>query len=318
MAGSVGTASGGSALPSPNDATPPAADVRASPPSGTGGQPQLPWVSAPASQQAHSSGDSGDSLAARHAQPGAPADWFANGTMARQSSDALAPTVPATQQPGAAPPRRRPAGAPPVGSTAAAASRRRSIDGVGISAAQRRSSDLQRAAASPEGSAGSPGSSGLQRQASGALKRFREDELLASLLDGEGDEDDVVPNPFAAAAAALPHELSAFGAAEEQGSAAADQLTLGLSQLRMRTLSLKRQCSRGGPGTQQLDALDQALLMEVQELGAACCVCTRRLLWLCAWEVQQASICSPSATPACPTPCSRSGCRRSRSSHWPA
>lgn len=275
------SASGGT-IPSPVDtATPHVGDAQA-PPAAVGMQNMWGRNAHAAargsggSTHSHSSGDSGDSWGA---QPGgaapslAPADWFAaNGMapMARQGSEPLAPTVPPKQQPGAAPPRHR-AGAPPVGSTAAAANRRHASQdqkfasaAVAMAMPNRHSLELaphQRQTSSPETSGGSRGgsASGLQRAASGALKRIREDDILGGMLVPQAGAA-AAHNPFAAAAASMPAEASAFGGHGGSGDDGSDQLAAGLSKLRMRTLSLKRQCSRDDTA---LDALDQALLMEV-------------------------------------------------------
>ena len=71
------------------------------------------------------------------------------------------------------------------------------------------------------------------------------------------DDEELSPNPFAVAA----HQAPSPPAVE----ASAERLAFGMSRLAMRTLSLKRQCSREDPS---MDALDQALMLEVGGPGS--------------------------------------------------
>ena len=251
-------ASGSPATSSPLDSATPHSQ-QLSP--GQGGKPVFKW-DGPELPKASDTGDSEDSWQVRRPLAHTAAEWLASGassltpSMARQGSESLAPRVPAGKQPSSAPPRRRAGesrrrgsldrsrggGGGPAAAGAAGAARRGSLD-LGVLARRQLSP-------SPEDSgSGSGGTPGLQRTLSGAMKRTREGAAML-VAPGGGPAGGPGPNPFALAAggmAGLEHE-------------AADQLAAGLSRLDMRTLSLKRQCSRDDTA---LDALDQALLMEV-------------------------------------------------------
>lgn len=229
------------------------------------------------SHDAGSSGNSGSEggwRAARRDRPD-PADgldqtpvaWLPAAGMVRQASEPLAPGAPALQPSGgdrwraapAAEPHRRPC--------------RVSID-LGVMAHARRAFSSGRASASPQlsgsvcgaSSGGAAASRGMHLQPAGVLKRrTREDEFdpLLSLMDNS----EAQVSPFTAAAHVPPEGAWTPGsdgggpwcAVQDPG---ADQLAQGLSRLAMRTLSLKRQCSRGG---EALDPLEAALLMEVSD-----------------------------------------------------
>ncbi|KAL4434410.1 hypothetical protein ABPG75_000851 [Micractinium tetrahymenae] len=203
-----------------------------------------------------------------------PATWPSAAIMARQGSEPLAPGVPAPQP--AAGGRRR--GAPAV--ELHSRPRRVSIDigvmaytGGPISGARQPVSPQLSGSTGGTSSGGAAGSgSGMQRQPSGALKRrIPEDEFdpLLSLMDNTSDAAQI--SPFTAAAQVLPEGVwtpgsDGGGPWQPVQDPGADQLAQGLSRLAMRTLSLKRQCSRAGEG---LDPLEAALLMERLEAAQA-------------------------------------------------
>lgn len=253
-------------------------------PPGSVAQPAFRW-DGPEVPKPASSGDTGDSWQAQQAKRSPPAQLTAAQRLAAGGGSSASPL--ARQGSGPAP-GSRPAGkkaSPPLPRRQAGESRRRgSLDrgrdgergrsaaaaAVPGSAAARRSLDLgllargagRTLSPSPESSGGGgSGTSGLQRAPSGGLKRIREQDVLMAALGQSGEAVDTPPNPFA---------LASTGGAADEGQpagvgggaqdAATDQLAAGLSRLEMRTLSLKRQCSRDDTA---LDALDQALLMEV-------------------------------------------------------
>lgn len=221
------------------------------------------------SRRAGSTAGSGSEASWQAAHPGAlggpdlqPAAWLPAASIARQVSEPLAPGVPAPQP--AAGGRRR--GAPAADLHPRPG--RLSID-LGVMA---HAGGALYASASPQLSASVGRAAGRGAQpppaVAGALKRrTREDDFdpLAVLMDNTSDAAQV--SPFSAAAQVLPEGSwtpgsdggGAWRGAQDPG---AEQLAQGLSRLAMRTLSLKRQCSRGG---EALDPLEAALLMEVRE-----------------------------------------------------
>ncbi|KAL4860214.1 ABC transporter I family member 19 [Chlorella vulgaris] len=105
----------------------------------------------------------------------------------------------------------------------------------------------------------------LQRAQSATLKRIREEEqdVLFGILGPSVPAPDAGnANPFAAAAKAEAPWESPSGGTPRAHASGTDTLAASLNRLAMRTLSLKRQCSRDDTA---LDALDQALLQERME-----------------------------------------------------
>lgn len=197
-----------------------------------------------------------------------PASCLPAAGMLRQSSETLGPRV-RVPQPAAAGKQR---GAPAV--EVHRQQGRVSID-LGVMARAGGAFSGAYAFASPQlsgsvggaASAGAAASRGMQPpQSGGALKRRSRDEEfdpLLCLMDNTSDAAQI--SPFTAAAQVPPEGAWTPGSdgggpwpgVQDPG---ADQLAQGLSRLAMRTLSLKRQCSRGG---EALDPLEAALLMEV-------------------------------------------------------
>lgn len=244
-------------------------------------QPGYRW-DGPEVPKAASSGDTGDSWHVRRGAPAAPAQLSAAQRLAGSGGSGGITTSPLARQ-GSAPTPAGKKASPPLPRRQAGESRRRgSLDrardgergrsgAAGTPAgASRRSLDLgvlargagRTLSPSPESSSGggSGGAPGLQRAPSGGLKRIREDDLLLAALGSSAQVVDTPPNPFALASAGAEDDWQPAGIAGGVEDAATDQLAAGLSRLEMRTLSLKRQCSRDDTA---LDALDQALLMEV-------------------------------------------------------
>jgi hypothetical protein len=235
--------------------------------------------------KAASSGDTGDSWQEQQGTPAATAQLSAAQRLAGSGGSGSAASQLARQGSGPAPASKA-AGkkaSPPLPRRQAGESRRRgSLDrpqdgerGRSATAgapagASRRSLDLGMLARgagrtlspSPESSSGNVsggGASGLQRAPSGGLKRVREGDVLLAALGEAAQAADTPPNPFSLASAGTDDDWQPAGIAGGVEDAATDQLAAGLSRLEMRTLSLKRQCSRDDTA---LDALDQALLME--------------------------------------------------------
>ena len=239
--------------------------------------------------KAASSGDTGDSWQVRRGAPAAPAQLSAAQRLAGSGGSGGNAASPLARQ-GSAPTPAGKKASPPLPRRQAGESRRRgSLDrardgergrsgAAGTPAgASRRSLDLgvlargagRTLSPSQESSScggGSGGTPGLQRAPSGGLKRIREDDVLLAALGSSAQAVDTPPNPFALASAGAEDDWQPAGFAGGVEDAATDQLAAGLRRLEMRTLSLKRQCSRDDTA---LDALDQALLMEV---GAGCWV----------------------------------------------